>query len=338
MTKFFSCLFTVLFFWQASFAQDSVRSPGDSPLIQKTPIRKPDTSFHKKAAHTQLVPTIGDSPHIPSPDTLHALAPAPPAAPLQPAGAIKTLALFRKVLKMNTWFNFSGKPLVFPLTEHNADSKEGLFYLLVGLVLYFALIRIFFSKYLNYLISLFLRASLRQQQIREQLLQTPLPSLLLNILFVLSSGLYVDFLAGHFGLARGISFWLLLLDCCFLVGMLYLLKFIILKMAGWIFSIPKVTDTYIFIVFMVNKVLGILLLPFVIVLSFAEPGLREIAFTVSMIAQVLLFVYRFIASYPAIRSEIKVSVLYFFLYLCAFEIAPLLLIYKVLLTYLEKAF
>jgi len=42
--------------------------------------------------------------------------------------------------------------------------------------------------------------------------------------------------------------------------------------------------------------------------------------------------YRFIISYRPVRSEIKVNRFHFFLYLCAFEIAPLLLIYKVLLT------
>jgi hypothetical protein len=52
----------------------------------------------------------------------------------------------------------------------------------------------------------------------------------------------------------------------------------------------------------------------------------------------LLYIYRFIAAYSALYKEIKISGLHFILYLCAFEIAPLLLIYKVLVTYLEKAY
>ena len=52
----------------------------------------------------------------------------------------------------------------------------------------------------------------------------------------------------------------------------------------------------------------------------------------------LLWTYRALAGYRPVRNEIKLTPFYFFLYLCAFEIAPLLLIYKVLLTYLEKMY
>jgi hypothetical protein len=52
----------------------------------------------------------------------------------------------------------------------------------------------------------------------------------------------------------------------------------------------------------------------------------------------VLWAYRILASYRPVRNEIKLTPFYFFLYLCAFEIAPLLLIYKVLLTYLEKVY
>jgi hypothetical protein len=51
---------------------------------------------------------------------------------------------------------------------------------------------------------------------------------------------------------------------------------------------------------------------------------------------VFFYGYRFIVSFGPVRKEIKVNGFHFFLYLCAFEIAPLLLIYKLLLGYLEK--
>ncbi len=52
----------------------------------------------------------------------------------------------------------------------------------------------------------------------------------------------------------------------------------------------------------------------------------------------LTLAYRFIISYKPIRNEIKVSRFHFFVYLCAFEIAPLLLIYKVLLIFVERTY
>ena len=94
-------------------------------------------------------------------------------------------------------------PPELPEELHHPNSKDSLFYLIVAILFYFALIRIFYEKYFNNLLTLFFRVSLRQQQIREQVLQTPLPSLLLNILFVISGGLYACFLLHYSRWHRG---------------------------------------------------------------------------------------------------------------------------------------
>ena len=119
--------------------------------------------------------------------------------------------------------------------------------------------------------TLFFRVSLRQQQIREQVLQTPLPSLLLNILFVISAGLYACYLLHYSRLGAGVPFWVLYLNCMLLLGTIYFVKFLVLKFIGWVFSISRATDIYIFIVFLVNKMMGIFLLPFLIVITFSRP-------------------------------------------------------------------
>jgi hypothetical protein len=121
------------------------------------------------------------------------------------------------------------------------------------------------------------------------------------------------------------------------LGVIYLVKFLVLKFCGWVFNISRAIDTYIFVVFLVNKMMGIFLLPFLILITFSGPTAREIYVTISL-AMIFTFLgYRVLASYRAIRNEIKLTPFHFFMYLCAFEIAPLLLIYKVLLSYLEKA-
>jgi hypothetical protein len=119
---------------------------------------------------------------------------------------------------------------------------------------------------------------------------------------------------------------------------IYLVKFVTLKFCGWVFNISRATDTYIFVVFLVNKMLGIFLLPFLILITFSGPDAREIFITISLVMVFVLLAYRVLAAYRPVRNEIKLTPFHFFLYLCAFEIAPLLLIYKVLLTYLEKVY
>jgi Domain of unknown function (DUF4271) len=198
------------------------------------------------------------------------------------------------------------------------------------------MIRVFFQKYLSNVFALFFRATLRQQQIREQLLQTPLPSLLLNILFVTTGGFYAALLSNYYGYLTHIDFWLLVLYCIGFLFVLYAGKFLVLKTLGWILRISKATDTYLFIVFMVNKMVGIFILPVLLFMAFPYPDLLQVIVTVSLFVLAILLGYRLLLSYRAVRSEIRVNPFHFFLYLCAFEIAPLLLIYKVLLSFIAK--
>jgi hypothetical protein len=94
------------------------------------------------------------------------------------------LLQFKEVLRNHPYYNFFGKPVDLTIQERKVQGSEKLFYGILLLFFYYAMIRVFFQKYLSNVFALFFRATLRQQQIREQLLQTPLPSLLLNILFV----------------------------------------------------------------------------------------------------------------------------------------------------------
>jgi len=299
--------------------QDSLAAPttpGTTPATPGTPAgtRKPDST----AAGRPAVLSSG-------------------AARVVPEGR-PMLNYWQKV--MGTWpgFNFLGKPVVEIYEIHRVDSKDSLFYLLVAILFYFALIRIFFEKYFNNLMTLFFRVSLRQQQIREQVLQTPLPSLLLNILFVVSGGLYACSLLHNSPIGEGINLWVLYGWCMLILAVIYLVKFMVLKFIGWVFSISRATDIYIFVVFLVNKMMGIFLLPFLILITFSGEDARGIFTTISETMVVVLWIYRALAAYRPVRNEIKLTPFYFFLYLCAFEIAPLLLIYKVLLTYLEKVY
>jgi hypothetical protein len=241
------------------------------------------------------------------------------------------------LLKTQVYFNFTGRPIHMRSERYEPESYEGMFYFMVGLLFYFAIVKFFFAKYLANLMTLFFRASLRQQQLREQVLQSPFPSLLLNILFVFSGGLYGAYLMRFYHYGSPEHFWIYFEYCAFILALLYLVKFLILKIIGWIFNLNRTVDIYLFVVFMTNKVIGSLLLPFLVLITFSGPLLTEIGITLSIIMVCLFYVYRFIAAYAALHKEIKISGLHFILYLCAFEIAPLLLIYKVLVTYLEKA-
>ena len=244
---------------------------------------------------------------------------------------------FRKAMAAHPYFNFSGKPLHIRMEEKKRPGNEPMFYALIGLLLFFSMIRLGFDKYLHNLLTLFFRVTMRQQQLRDQLLGAPLPSLLLNFLFVLNMGMYLAFIAEDNNFLTGMNFWIKSVYGMLLVTAIYLVKYVVLKIMGWIFNASNATDTYTFVVFLVNKMIGIFLLPLIVIMSCASPAFLSVLLVLSYLMIGAFFVYRFLIAFRPIRNEIKVNRFHFFIYLCAFEIAPLVLIYKVLMDFVEKS-
>ena len=129
---------------------------------------------------------------------------------------------------------------------------------------------------------------------------------------------------------------ILMLSSIALIGLIYFIKFCILKFTGWITGYKEVTNTYIFVIFLINKISGIFLVPFIIVLSFSEIAIVKIAALVSLISVGILLLLRFFRSYGLIQNQLKINRIHFFLYIMGIEILPLMLIYKGLMLYLSK--
>ena len=233
------------------------------------------------------------------------------------------------------YFSFTN-PMHYSVTVKQWQGKELIFYTLIGLLLFFALIRNGSSRYLTDLFQTFFRTSVRQRQQREQLVQSPISSLMLNIFFLMSTGMFIALLLQYFRLGMQFNFWLLFLYCFLGLIAIYTVKFISLKFFGWVFQISNVIDTYIFIVFSTNKVIGIFLLPFLVILSFTDGFFNQMALTLGITMVIGLYVYRYFLSYVSVQQQLKMSFFHFVLYFTAFEIAPLLLINKLLFRILAE--
>lgn len=239
------------------------------------------------------------------------------------------------IYNQHPYFTFTN-PVKRLASKRTWQGKEPLFYSTIGLLIFFALVRNNFSRYASDLFALFFRTTIKQRQIKEQLMQAPLPSLLLNIIFFISGALFINLLLAHYGLGRSFSFWPLLLYTFLGLVVIYVLKFTVLKICGWLFHMSDVTDAYSFVVFTTNKIIGIALLPFIILLAFTNGPFQQGVLTLSIIMVVALFLYRFYLSFATIERQLKISFFHFLLYLLGFEIVPLLLINKLLFRFLGE--
>lgn len=304
----------LLFWWLAAPAQaDTTRRP-DSTLLRDSTARQQDSvGVHDSLA--QLFQNPIDTPKV-----------------VVPAFS---LFLDSSIYNHSAYFSFT-HPVMRLASRRNWQGKESLFYSAIALLIFFSLVRNNFSRYATDLFALFFRTTIKQRQIKEQLLQAPLPSLLLNILFFISGALFINLLLAHYGFGQTFNFWLLFLYAVIGLVVIYLLKFITLKLCGWLFHMSDVTDSYTFIVFTTNKIIGIALLPFIILLSFTTGLFQQGLFTLSITVIVALFLYRFYLSFVTIERQLNISAFHFLLYLVGFEIVPLLLINKLLFRFLGE--
>ncbi len=210
--------------------------------------------------------------------------------------------------------------------------KDLLFYLILMLIFLFGFVNNVFPQYFSKLFKQFSQSSLRMIQYREQLLQNSLGSLIINICFILSFSLMSTLLIFNRHLLA-LSFWEGFFYISLFFTFLYIGKYISLQIAGYVFNSKELVNTYIFVVFMINKVLGVLLVPFILVLAFAKPIFHPYAIGGAALITVLLILYRYLFSLTSVRNKLHISSFHFFLYLCAFEILPLTILYKFIVQY-----
>lgn len=243
--------------------------------------------------------------------------------------------IMRSLLEKNAFLSRKGKPVLLDVNPVRKDySQDWLVYLVAGVLLLLGIIRSSYLKYFNDMFRAFFNPTLSQRQLKDQLSQSPFPNFLLNFFFVISLGLYLYLLMYRLDYPTGAIAWMLIPGLMLLVGIIYLVKFVVLRFCGWLFGNEELIDAYVFILYLINKVLGILLAPFLVVLAFGSPEMASICLYISIFFIVLLVVYRYVRSYSLVRQYLSFSKLHFFLYLCAFEVVPVLIITKVLLLWL----
>jgi hypothetical protein len=334
----FICLLTT----QATAQTDSAVST-TGPIDTNKPKTAPQAS-KKKAIKPVIADTIRkadtlsliDTTAAATPDTTKVVVIDTLKATTKPRVGKKPIDSFYLKLLDNPYLKTTGKPVYLIISERKVQSKDEMFYLIAGLLLILAFIKLVFNRYFVNIFRLFFQPTFRQKQTREQLLQSSFPSFLMNLFFILSTGAYIAFLMTHYQLTS-LHFWWLLLYATLALLAVYTFKFVILTFAGWVFNVKDATDTYVFVVYLINKILGVAIIPFTLLIAFSSAPVIEVATTVSLLLIGLLFIYRYLVSFAPVSRDVKVSPLHFLFYIFAFEVIPLLLIYKTFVLYLNNS-
>ena len=304
----------------------SSRETRAGQLIPNQPtLSDTETLLNQSAAGRDILPIDTTAPGQPDSAEL--------AIPLHP---IDSLTATGRALRNNRWINTTAAPVLFVSTEKHLPGKEIFFYAMCALLLLLGLFKTFYSHYFSNIFRVYFNTSLRQSQLSEQLLQARLPSFLLNIFFIIIAGIFV-WLLFRYRVGAAIEQPFLLLQICIAaVAGIYLIKFCFLKFIGWVSGITAATDYYIFIIFLVNKILALVLLPFLILLAFGNEAWFSIVERLAILSVGALLVSRYVKSFALAGNKLSVKPFHFLLFIAGAEIIPVLLMYKVAVDYFLK--
>ncbi len=233
-----------------------------------------------------------------------------------------------RLAKNIKYINLKDAPVYFLNEKRNVEGKEFLFYSIFILLLFLGFLKTFYSGYFNNLFRVFFNTSLRQSQLTDQLLQARLPSFLLNIFFIVAGGLYLWLLLMFYKPPHYIASHWLFPACVGALATIYMVKFLILKVLGWVADVVPIVNNYIFIIFLINKIVGIFLVPFIVIMAFMPAIWMHTAALVSFLVLGLLFLARYAKSYSLIDRQLRMNIFHFVIYALAAEIIPMLLIFK----------
>lgn len=171
-----------------------------------------------------------------------------------------------------------------------------------------------------------------KQLFREEFKLTKRLSVFLAIGFVLVGAFIIQITNHYFGLIlQDYSPFKQFLFFVALISITYLIKFLANHILAFISSKTELGKEYLFNVVVFAQTIGIILFPFVIVLQFTRYPSEWFLYP-ALIICLGFYVLRLFRGFIISVTEQNIGIIYIFLYLCALEILPLLILIKFLLT------
>jgi hypothetical protein len=200
--------------------------------------------------------------------------------------------------------------------------------IIICLLIYTALLNIFLGKDIKMVIRSFY--SKQTQVDKEGGMINSWAFIGLFVLFSLTFGLVLYQLTIYYKVTLPVNGFRRFISISVFISLLFALKFFILKFIGFVFDVNKVVSEYIAILNLTYFNIAFVLLSVAICLSLISsryiPGL--LIFTMALIA--IIFAWQYLRNSVNIISNIRFHKFYLFIYLCALEICPILILIKAL--------
>jgi hypothetical protein len=238
---------------------------------------------------------------------------------------------FDRSLLCSSVFKPHQLPLIHksPAERTNYDAGWTLGLVVVCMII-MASVRTYFYRRLSLVLKAFLTPRQLSFLMRERnLLTDSMTPPLMMIQFLTYSLFFYQMISVTRGLPSvpggGPVFFLLILAG---VATFYGLRFLVIRITGWVFNVQEQSKTYIVNSLVINQVWGLALLPLCVIAMYISPGAGYHVLMFTATVFVLIFLYLLVRSFMVGLSVINFSRVYLILYLCTVEILPLFILGK----------
>ena len=152
----------------------------------------------------------------------------------------------------------------------------------------------------------------------------------LFVLFSFSLGLFIYQLTVYKNLYPAINGFRLFFTISLGIALIFSFKFLLLKLLGIIFDINRVVGQYITIINLTYFNTSFLLLLMAICFSLISYPLIPYLLIFTIVSVVVIFAWQYIGNSVNVISNFRFHKFYLFIYLCALEISPVLILIKAL--------
>jgi hypothetical protein len=165
---------------------------------------------------------------------------------------------------------------------------------------------------------------------KEESLLNSRAFLALFILFGLISGLFIYQVSVAKNRYYPISGFQLFAFLSVIIVVLFALKLLVLRAIGFIFNVNKIVGEYISILYLTYFNIAFVFLPLTLCFCLLPAQLTPVILIVALILTIVIFVWQYLRSSVNIISNFRFHKFYLFIYLCALEICPVLILIKAL--------
>jgi hypothetical protein len=204
------------------------------------------------------------------------------------------------------------------------------FYLTFILLALLALIRFGYASEFDELFTIFKNLGPTHEMFRELGTGVSFGTVLLNFFAVAVFGFYVFLIVDYFKITAGEPGIYLMVASLTVVSLFLVFRYLTLKIASLLLSNKKEIDLYNFYEIQINRSLGVILFPFTLFIAFSTPVLISLAIYISVFIIFVLLCLRYLKGFNIGAGYFRSHFFHFLLYICALEIAPLLIIIRLL--------